>query len=183
MKNIKIGILVIFFIVMECLVTSAKDTKISKSKDGNKVKVGVYFEPFCPYSKDFIVNKLFPEYEKLKNTGMLDLELHPYGQNEVNMDNCQGECFLNTEIACLIKKTNKDADKYFPVIHCIMKDENPEKSAEKCLKENLPKISFKDIKKCAKVNSTSQIFAAHENLPSSNFFLFGELSIEIFVLL
>ena len=152
--------LAIFFIAaaLTSFVTCAKDGK--DGKDGKKAKVDVYFESFCPYSKDFIVNTLFPGYEKLKTSGILDLQVQPFGQNGYKADACQEECTLNTEMVCVMKNTKRNVDEYFPVIHCIMKDETPAKSVEKCLKEKLPKTSYGDIKKCAKVNSTKrQIFA------------------------
>ena len=72
--------LAIFFIAaaLTSFVTCAKDGK--DGKDGKKAKVDVYFESFCPYSKDFIVNTLFPGYEKLKTSGILDLQVQPFGQ-------------------------------------------------------------------------------------------------------
>lgn len=48
----------------------------------SKVKVDVYYETLCPDSIDFLLNKLIPSYNELKEK--IILQLIPFGKAQVN---------------------------------------------------------------------------------------------------
>ena len=72
------------------------EAKVSKSTKGTQpdaapVKVTLYYESLCPDCKQFIQSQLWPTYQKLSSTGILDLEMVPYGNARVSSyHNSQG---------------------------------------------------------------------------------------------
>ena len=71
-----------------------------------------------------------------------------------------------------------DADQYLPTLHCMEKSDDPVKSAEGCLKENLPGINYSKIDKCAKVTFISLPLAATKpTSPTSHPFILPIFSI------
>jgi len=47
------------------------------------VKITLYYESYCPGCSDFITTQWYPTYIKLKGTGILELELVPFGNTKV----------------------------------------------------------------------------------------------------
>ena len=50
-------------------------------------------------------------------------------------------------------KLENTADKYFPVVECILKKDSNKENIDKCLSENNPKISPDELKQCEEVCS------------------------------
>ena len=50
-----------------------------------------------------------------------------------------------------------DTDQYLPTLHCMENSDDPMANAKKCLKQNLPQISFKDVNSCTKVTFTVRL--------------------------
>ena len=47
------------------------------------VKVTLYFESLCPDCRQFILNQWYPAYKALAESGILELELVPFGNARV----------------------------------------------------------------------------------------------------
>ena len=47
--------------------------------DTEPVKVELYYESLCPGCRNFINTMLFPTFDKLRDTGVMEVELVPYG--------------------------------------------------------------------------------------------------------
>jgi len=103
------------------------DTSISR--EGVAVNVSVYFESYCPDSIRFITKVLYPAYQALNSTGIMNLHLIPFGKAEWTEKangmfdfKCQHgdkECVGNTYEACIIHHSKHDETIYLPVIQCI----------------------------------------------------------------
>ncbi len=69
---------------MEWGKTQTTDIKSqSKKQDAPAIKVSLYYESLCPGCRDFIHSQLYPAFEALNGTGVLDIELVPYGNAKV----------------------------------------------------------------------------------------------------
>jgi len=55
-------------------------SRLAPSRSGDAVKVSVYFESKCPDSIRFITTMLYPTWEKLQHTGIIHVELFPFGK-------------------------------------------------------------------------------------------------------
>lgn len=91
------------------------------------VTVTLYFESLCPGCRQFINTQAYPAYQKLANTGILDLKFVPYGNAQeypygsTYTYRCQHgptECEGNKVEACAIHQYPSQAQ-YVPFIHCV----------------------------------------------------------------
>lgn len=62
-----------------CLVILAL---LGTSVTAAQVRVDVYYETLCPDSISFLLRKLIPSYDAVKN--LTDLHLYPFGKAEVS---------------------------------------------------------------------------------------------------
>jgi len=105
------------------------------------VKVDVHFETYCPDSIAFYLGQVFPTWSKLKDSGVLDLNLFVYGKafsiplNDgsyaFSCQHGQKECDVNTIENCIIKHSG-DRNVYMPVIKCIEEDRNHLAVSQQC---------------------------------------------------
>lgn len=95
--------------------------------DAAPVKVTLYYESLCPGCRAFIKGQWYPTYTKLRETGILDLELVPYGNareyqyGDKWVFSCQhgtAECLGNVIESCVINIVGK-LDSYAPFISCL----------------------------------------------------------------
>jgi len=133
-----------------CLQFHPSLTKISSSKKGQEdlLTIQVYYESLCPDSKNFIVQQLYPTYQKLGK--YLRIDFKPFGNAEFKPDGTGGwtftcqhgnnECIGNLYQACLLDGLNgwmpSDNRIQVEAVNCIMSDDNPHLATEKCM-ENL----------------------------------------------
>ncbi|KNA10877.1 hypothetical protein SOVF_140330 [Spinacia oleracea] len=93
------------------------------SNSAEKVSLDLYYESLCPYSADFIINKLAAIFEN-GIIDIVDLRLFPWGNAKLTSKNsftCQHgphECLLNTVEACAIHAW-PNLDDHFPFINCV----------------------------------------------------------------
>ncbi|CAH0553509.1 unnamed protein product [Brassicogethes aeneus] len=119
------------------------------------VKVTLYYESLCPYSKEFITEQLAPAYSVLGDS--LDIELIPFGKAKISNNKgkrkmiCQHgpkECFGNKMQACVIDQ-NFTQKQEIALVNCIM-DNDPEvkENVQACCKKY--DIPWRPIKRCIK---------------------------------
>ena len=122
------------------------------------VNVTLYYESLCPYCRQFISEQLFPTWKTFKSTGIMRVDIIPYGNaQEVEISSgyynytCQhgpSECTGNFIENCILKYKNYHADAYMPIIHCMESADDPIASAEKCVTDAM--MDWKVVDTCAK---------------------------------
>ncbi|KAK6167363.1 hypothetical protein SNE40_021410 [Patella caerulea] len=138
-----------------------------------KVKVDLYYESLCPYCRRFIINQLWPAYQKVKE--ILSITLVPYGNASEKKANgsytfrCQhgaNECYGNVIEACAIKYL-KDFDAYFPYIYCVEQNitKGPEQAAKACALNKA--INIDEIMTCAKGDEGTMLIHVAANKTKS----------------
>ncbi|BFZ21135.1 hypothetical protein BsWGS_24175 [Bradybaena similaris] len=126
-------------VALECGVNEQCKNLQALHQDPAPVNISLYYESLCPYSKAFIINKLYPTYLKLAS--ITNLTLVPYGNaNERQVDNrwvfqCQHgpeECVGNIIATCTIAIV-KDITVYFPFLNCMEgSSQSPKAAAQQC---------------------------------------------------
>jgi len=122
------------------------------------VLVELYYESFCPGCRAFLTGMLYPAYDKLKDTGVMEVVLYPYGNahEKQNPDGsysfqCQHggeECRGNLLELCVMAHSNWDFHSYLPVISCMEGADNPVTATKGCL-EALSDVPYPAVKACA----------------------------------
>ncbi|XP_054275606.1 gamma-interferon-inducible lysosomal thiol reductase-like [Macrosteles quadrilineatus] len=151
--------------------TTAEDKKDS-------VKLTVFYESYCPYSIEFIVNQLYKTWNEFKDNIRLDLV--PFGNAKQTYENdhfvftCQHgpkECVGNILHACAIyqacgsrgtlKCPVDQLSKAINYIDCVMQQNDQRTASNKCArKANLQPSS---INKCAKDSVGNNLESAYGN--------------------
>jgi len=144
---------------INCYVVSKNDDTLVISVDASPVKVELFYESLCPGCRHFITTMLYPTFDKLRDTGVMQVAMYPYGnakqaQNPDGSWNftCQHdapECNGNLLEICIIKYLDWDSVKYVPIIECMEAADDPISSAQGCV-EKLSELSFDKIQTCAK---------------------------------
>jgi len=134
--------------------------------DEAPIKVELYYESLCPGCRNFITTMLYPAWEKLKDTGIMKVELYPYGnahqtQNkngtwEFDCQHGDKECLGNILEVCVMKNLAWDSSLYLPVISCMEGADDPIESARGCVSA-LSKISYSAVKTCAQGSEGNQL--------------------------
>ncbi|KAF2896204.1 hypothetical protein ILUMI_09963 [Ignelater luminosus] len=118
-------------------------TKQTIQNSTGRLKVSVFYESLCPDSVRFITRQLYPAYEKIGSSLLVDFV--PYGKATHNKENgkwifqCQhgaNECWGNKAQACGIAE-NKGQDKTVNFVKCVMSEPYPanEDAINKCAPE------------------------------------------------
>jgi len=111
-----------------------------RSTPAPPVNVSLYYESLCPGCRGLIYGQIYPTYQALKSTGIVDIQLFPYGNarehksGEKWIFECQHgerECQVNTVEACALHLLpNVDKMDY---IHCIESSLEPTvESGKRC---------------------------------------------------
>ena len=99
----------------------------------------VYYESLCPDSRDFIINQLWPAFDKLYKFGIFNVSMYSYGNSRVIKKNktikfrCQHgstECYLNKIQTCA-SHLYPELEKHLQFIVCMMLQAS-EDTAWKC---------------------------------------------------
>jgi len=126
---------------------------LSPPANGNAVKVAVYYESLCPDSVKFVVNQLWPTYEKVSS--ILSLDLVPFGkasfvrQNDHWLFTCQHglpECKGNKIQACAISLYSR-VEEHLPFINCVMNTDYPPDAGQDCA--STLGLDWNQISQCA----------------------------------
>jgi len=144
---------------INCYVVSGTDDTFAISMDDSPVKVELFYESLCPGCRHFITTMLYPTFDKLRDTGVMEVVMYPYGnakqaQNPDGSWNftCQHdvpECNGNLLEVCIMKYLDWDSVKYLPVVECMEAAADPISSAQGCVKKH-SNLSFDQIQTCAK---------------------------------
>ncbi|GAB6022283.1 hypothetical protein CHUAL_006409 [Chamberlinius hualienensis] len=117
------------------------------------VEIGVYYESYCPASREFLFGQLGPVYQMIPH---LSIRLVPYGEatKTMNVDGqvefkCrhgENECLANLIQGCAIK--NYPNDQSLPFIACCSDDlGDPVKEAPKCAAQS--GINWEELYNCS----------------------------------
>ena len=107
--------------------------------DAQPILIELYYESLCGGCRQFILEQLFPTYEKLYSTGIFDIKLYPYGNAKESKDGdkwkfeCQhgkGECQMNLIETCALHLMSHP-HQFMPFINCVEKNATM-KNAQKC---------------------------------------------------
>lgn len=110
--------------ILEAEERIAKEKKMVEAAPA--VSFSLYYESLCPGCRGMIMSQIWPTYEALKGTGILNINLYPYGnaiekQHGEKWDfQCQHgalECQLNLVETCAIHLL--PAVDHIPFIHCL----------------------------------------------------------------
>jgi len=106
------------------------------------IEITLYYESYCPGCREFITTQWYPTYKKLKGTGVLKLELVPYGNAQEYKKGskyifyCQHgnkECIGNIIEACAIKHLG-NITAWAPFIYCMESHLPSRPQAQSCAK-------------------------------------------------
>lgn len=109
-------------------------------KDAEPIKIDLYYEAFCGGCRKFILEQLYPTFQKLYSTGIFEIALYPYGNAhekkvgqkwEFECQHGSEECQMNLVETCALHLLNHP-QQFMPYIQCV---------------ENKPSII--NAKKCA----------------------------------
>jgi len=90
------------------------------------INVGLYYESLCGGCRDMIRDQIYPTYQILKSTGILNIDLYPYGNAHEHQEgqtwvfDCQHgevECQVNIVETCALHLLSPPYR--MPFIHCI----------------------------------------------------------------
>ena len=145
-------------IARSCGVEAACSEFLTQNAKAPPVNVTLYYESLCPYCRQFISEQLYPTWMTFKSTGIIFVDIIPYGNaEEVEVSagfynyTCQHgpeECTGNFIENCILKAKNYKADEYLPVIYCMESANDPIASAEKCVTS--AKMDWNMIDTCSK---------------------------------
>jgi len=100
---------------------------MSKPKDVKPVLVELYYESLCPGCRAFMMSQLYPTFLKLKDSGIMDIKLYPYGNADETQQGgkwqfeCQHgavECEVNLVETCALHMMSHPVQ-FMPYIHCV----------------------------------------------------------------
>ncbi|KAH6940661.1 hypothetical protein HPB50_004080 [Hyalomma asiaticum] len=107
-----------------------------------KVSVEVFYETYCPDSRNFVLEQLNSTYAELSN--IMQLQLVPYGKasrrelpNKWYSFDCQHgdkECYGNLLQTCVIKHY-PEPSQHLPLVVCMFSARNPNRAYESCAKK------------------------------------------------
>jgi len=122
-------------------------------QEAKPVKVELFYESLCPGCRHFILTQLWPTYQALKDTDILDIKLYPYGNARERKNGekweftCQHgpeECQVNLIETCALHQMSHP-DQFMEYIHCIESDPSMA-NARQCADKL--KIEFDPISSC-----------------------------------
>lgn len=108
-----------------------------------KVSVEVFYETYCPDSRNFVLEELNSTYAELSN--IIQLQLVPYGKASLRRElpnkwfsfDCQHgdkECYGNLLQTCVIKYY-PDPIVHLPLVVCMFSSSNPNRAYDSCARK------------------------------------------------
>jgi len=152
--------------------------------NADPVSIELYYESLCPFCRQFITEQLYPTWNKLLDTEIMEVTLVAYGnavekevspgQYEYICQHGKDECTLNSIENCVMAHSSNDIEKFFPIINCIEKSEQGVKDARGCVESG--GLNWSDVETCANGTqgmqlvhqaavTTSQLNPAHKYVP------------------
>lgn len=131
--------------------------------DAAPVEVTLYFESYCPGCKSWLQNTAYPAYQRMASSGILKLNLVPYGNAQERPYGssytfyCQhgaAECYGNKIESCAIHYMG-DQSAWFPFIHCLEYYGPTDTNAQYCA--SLQKFDYTPIRTCANGEEGTQL--------------------------
>jgi len=155
------------FIFLLLVALTGSNGYVMTFQDSNSLIVGVdeppvlvelYYESLCPGCRNFITTQLFPTWQKLQDTGVMEVKLYPYGNAHQSQKpdgrwefTCQHgapECLGNLLEVCVMKHLDMDSALFLPVISCMEGSDDPVSSVRGCVRDLAPSLPFRPIKDC-----------------------------------
>ena len=108
------------------------------SAEEAEVSIKIYYESLCPYSRQYIIDQLYPTYNsdlgKYLAVELFPIALHytPDGDGGWNFE-CQhgnNECIGNQYQVCLIEQIQEKSVQ-IAALNCILDDSQPHSATEK----------------------------------------------------
>ena len=112
----------------------------SVSAEKAEVSINIYYESLCPYSRQYVIEQLYPTYNsdlgKYLDVGLFPIALQytPDGSGGWNFE-CQhgnNECVGNQYQVCLIDQIKEESIQ-IAALNCILDDNQPHSATEKVL--------------------------------------------------
>jgi len=140
-----------------CRLQKEQQQKGSKTvADAQPVVFELYYESQCGGCRDMIKQQIWPTYQTLYSTGIIQIGLYPYGNaHETQLPNgtwafdCQHgevECQMNLVETCAIHLLHDQAA-FMPFIHCLEESGPNMANARACA--GATKVDFDKILLCA----------------------------------
>nr|CAD7579726.1 unnamed protein product [Timema californicum] len=139
-----------------------------------KVQVTVFYESHCPYSVEFITQKLYPAYKALTSANM-DVDLVPYGFTKYSVDDdghyqfsCQhgpSECYGNRVQACALAELSDNLDLQVEFVNCAMSSSNSSTSGPLCASKL--GIDYSPVQECVDGTTGDQLTVYNGNRTTS----------------
>jgi len=133
--------------------------------DAKPIQIDLYYEAFCGGCRKFILEQLYPTYQKLYSTGIFEINLYPYGNAHESQKgdkwvfDCQHgeeECQMNLIETCALHLLSHP-DQFMPYINCV--ENKPSiANAQKCAQDL--KVDWEPISKC--FNGSEGNFLEHQ---------------------
>ncbi|CAH0553475.1 unnamed protein product [Brassicogethes aeneus] len=134
--------------------------------NAEELKVTFYYESLCPYSINFTVHELYPNYKLLGD--YLKLDFVPFGNAKIfnttggYLFECQhgsAECKGNKYHSCVLNLYNESQSADF--INCDMGSGAPadDINLKKCAEEN--NLNFDDVRKCVDSGKADELLVAY----------------------
>ncbi|XP_066912920.1 gamma-interferon-inducible lysosomal thiol reductase-like [Clytia hemisphaerica] len=127
------------------------------------VNVSFYYESLCPGCRGVWRDQLYPTYQKLASSGIVNFEFIPYGNAQEQpygsswYFTCQhgsAECLGNLIETCAIHY-NPDASKIIPFLHCLEEYGPTQTNAQYCA--GIAKIDYNTIYTCSEGDEGKQL--------------------------
>jgi len=153
----KKGLLVLISIFLSLNIATAV------AQDAPPVNVALYYDSLSPDSKKVIITQIAPTYAKLASSGILNLELVPYGNSQEKYVGgqwyfqCQGgatECLGNRIHSCAIHYNSLNTA-LIPFETCLMHYGSTMTNAKYCADVN--KLEYTQIESCVNGSKGSEV--------------------------
>ncbi|CAH1099188.1 unnamed protein product [Psylliodes chrysocephalus] len=143
----------------------------------SRLRVVLYYEGLCPFCHEFILEQLYPGYQQLEDSILVDLV--PFGKSSATKTDdgwqweCQHgplECYINKVDACLISLTPTQSQ-LLSFVNCHSKNTSMELTFDEteyiikqCAEDN--KLSYDDINTCVKDGRADTLLLALQDRQS-----------------
>ncbi|XP_068229168.1 gamma-interferon-inducible lysosomal thiol reductase-like [Palaemon carinicauda] len=149
--------------------------------DAPPVKIQLFYESYCKYCQDFVIEQLYPTWLDLQD--IMDVEMFPFGnakyfptaENDGWAFKCQHEeheCEANMIHACA-KENFKDIGLEMNFVKCLLESPSPADSGPTCAASI--GVAWDPIQKCSNAtegqNLLHEVAVQQENLDTELYFV------------